>query len=114
MKKTIILLVAICNLKFVFLPLGQGLLLAQRVAINSTGVLPNPSALLDVDATPTNDKGLLIPRVSLTNVTVYAPITGAAVTSLLVYNTNAAMTGGGLGYWYWDGAKWAQLGGAVS
>lgn len=89
---------------------GSETLFAQRVAINSTGALPNASALLDVDASPSNDKGLLIPRVSLTDVAVYAPITGTPVTSLLVYNTNAAMTGGGLGYWYWDGTNWVGMG----
>src|SRR5690606_10151437 len=29
-------------------------------------------------------------------------------TSLLVYNTNAAMTGGAVGYWYYDGTQWVQ------
>ena len=81
---------------------------AQNIGINPTGALPNPSALLDIDASPANNKGLLIPRVSLTDVSVYAPIVGAPVTSLLVYNTNPAMIGGGLGFWYWDGVKWAQ------
>jgi len=81
---------------------------AQNIGINPTGALPNPSALLDIDASPANNKGLLIPRVSLTDVSVYAPIVGAPVTSLLVYNTNPAMIGGGLGFWYWDGTKWAQ------
>ena len=84
------------------------IVLAQNIGINSTGALPNPSALLDVDASPGNNKGLLIPRVSLTDISVYAPIVGAPVTSLLVYNTNPAMIGGGLGFWYWDGTKWAQ------
>jgi len=26
-----------------------------------------------------------------------------------VYNTNFSMTGGGVGYWYWDGAQWVQI-----
>lgn len=81
---------------------------AQNIGINPTGALPNPSALLDIDAAPLNNKGLLIPRVSLTDVSVYAPIVGTPVTSLLVYNTNPAMIGGGLGFFYWDGTKWAQ------
>jgi hypothetical protein len=81
---------------------------AQNIGINPTGALPNPSALLDIDAAPLNNKGLLIPRVSLTDVSVYAPIVGTPVTSLLVYNTNPAMIGGGLGFFYWDGTKWVQ------
>ncbi len=76
----------------------------QNVGINTTGAVPNASAALDIDYP---DKGLLVPRVALTStadvVTIPAP-----ATSLLVYNTNAAMIGGALGYWYWDGAAWVQ------
>ncbi|MBI4931180.1 MAG: collagen-like protein [Bacteroidetes bacterium] len=77
---------------------------SQNVGINLTGATPNSSAGLDVDFT---NKGLLIPRVSLTSTTDVITIPSPA-TSLLVYNTNAAMTGGGVGYWYWDGTKWVQ------
>lgn len=79
---------------------------AQNVGINGTGAAPDASALLDVVAA---DKGLLIPRVSITDALTAAPVTGPA-TSLLVYNTNAAITNGdGLGYYFWDGAKWVKL-----
>jgi len=77
---------------------------AQNVGINTTGATPNPSAALDIDYT---NKGLLIPRVSLTSNTDIITIPAPA-TSLLVYNTNAAMTSGAIGYWYWDGAAWVQ------
>jgi len=77
---------------------------AQNVGINTTGATPDASAALDIDYP---DKGLLIPRVALTSTTDVATIPAPA-TSLLVYNTNAAMTGGALGYWYWDGAAWVQ------
>lgn len=49
------------------------------------------------------DKGVLIPRVSLTDITVFAPIAGNPVESLLVYNigtttgTNAVTPG----FYYW-------------
>lgn len=76
---------------------------AQNVAINSTGALPDPSAGLDVSYT---NKGVLIPRVSLTAVNNPAPITSPA-NALLVYNTNASVTGGcGAGYYYWNGTQW--------
>jgi uncharacterized protein (TIGR02145 family) len=55
---------------------------AQNVGINSTGNVPNSSAMLDVSAT---NKGLLIPNVELTGTTNAGPITSPAV-SLLVYN----------------------------
>ncbi|MCY7293548.1 MAG: hypothetical protein LH615_15330 [Ferruginibacter sp.] len=63
---------------------------AQNVGINATGAAPNSSAILDVSAT---NKGLLLPRVSLTNATDATTIASPA-TALIVYNTNAANTGG--------------------
>ena len=78
--------------------------IAQNVGINTTGATPDASAALDIDYT---DKGLLIPRVALTSTTDVVTIPAPA-TSLLVYNTNAAMTGGAIGFWYWDGTVWVQ------
>ena len=76
---------------------------SQNVAINATGALPHASAGLDVSYP---NKGVLIPRVNLTSINDVATIPGAA-NSLLVYNTNAAITGGcGQGYYYWDGTQW--------
>lgn len=72
------------------LTLRTELVFGQNVGINTTGAAPHASAMLDVDA---NNRGLLIPRVSLTDVTVAAPVTSPA-TGLLVYNTNASVTGG--------------------
>ncbi len=75
---------------------------AQNVGINSTGALPDASAILDVSA---SDKGLLIPRVNIAVLSTAAPVT-APVTSLLVYNTNITT---GVGYYYWDGSAWVAL-----
>lgn len=62
------------------------------------------SALLELRST---DQGVVIPKVALTATGTYAPITGAQVTSLMVYNTNTA---GDVtpGYYYWDGS-WKRL-----
>ena len=79
---------------------------SQNIGINTTGNAADPSAMLDVVAT---DKGILIPRVSLTSTTDVATITGTEAVSLLVYNTNAGMTGGSIGFWYWDGSKWVKI-----
>jgi hypothetical protein len=71
-------------------------------------VVPNPSALLDVFS---GDKGILIPRVSLSNINV-TQLDGVnnAATGLLIYNTNAAVIGGnGVGYYYFNGATWERL-----
>lgn len=76
---------------------------AQNVAINSTGALPNASAGLDVSFP---NKGVLIPRVNLTSINDVATVPSPAI-SLLVYNTNASITGGcGTGYYYWNGTQW--------
>ena len=85
-------------------------LLSQNVGINTTGTPAHASAGLDVDFT---DKGVLIPRVALTSNVDVATIPAPA-TSLLVYNTNAAMVNGdGLGFYYWNGTEWYSLGGAT-
>jgi hypothetical protein len=79
---------------------------SQNVGINTTGVAGHASAMLDVEA---SDKGVLIPRVSIGNVSLPAPVASPA-TGLLVYNTNVATTGGlGVGYYYWTGTAWAKL-----
>jgi len=76
----------------------------SQVGIGTTA--PNSSAILDVTAV---DKGVLVPRVAITNLNTAAPVT-APVESLLVYNTTVAT---GTGFHYWDGAKWVPLAGAA-
>ncbi|MCX7729194.1 MAG: hypothetical protein N2203_06970, partial [Bacteroidia bacterium] len=84
---------------------------AQNVGISATGVAPAGDAGLDVNFT---DKGVLIPRVSLSNTTTYG-LTGGppgGTASMLVYNTNAGIAGTGamgVGYYYWNGTRWAKL-----
>ncbi|MBI4947766.1 MAG: tail fiber domain-containing protein [Bacteroidetes bacterium] len=88
--------------------LGLGSCLAQGVAINADGTNAADCSMLDVSG---STMGMLIPRVSLTDVTVYAPLTGTAVTSLLVYSNTAPTGGSGVGYYYWDASgKWVRLG----
>jgi hypothetical protein len=76
----------------------------QGVSINTAGTAADPSAMLDVSS---NSKGLLIPRVSLVSVNDVSTISNPAV-SLLVYNTNAGMSGGAVGFWYFNGSQWVQ------
>lgn len=89
--------------------LFQCSLLAQNVGISATGVAPSGDAGLDVNFT---DKGVLIPRVSLTNTGTYGLTGGGPTTSMLVYNTNAGIAGTGamgVGYYYWNGTRWVKL-----
>lgn len=78
---------------------------AQNVGIGTS--TPVASAKLQiVDA----NRGLLIPNVSLIAVTNGVAPVATPATGLLVWNTNAAVTGGsGTGYYYWDGAAWVRL-----
>jgi len=82
---------------------------SQNVAINITGAAANNSAMLDVNAT---DRGLLIPRVTLTATNSNAPIGAGVATSLMVYNTatnGAGATAVTPGYYWWDGGQWVRL-----
>ena len=74
---------------------------AQNVGINPTGAVPNASAGLDVDFP---DKGVLIPRVSLTGTTNATPLT-AHVAGMLIYNT-ATVSDVIPGFYYNNGTKW--------
>lgn len=79
---------------------------AQNVGVNTTGATPDVSAMLDV---ANANKGLLIPRVSLTSTIDNATIATPA-TSLLVFNTNTSMTNGqGIGYYYNSGTTASPL-----
>jgi hypothetical protein len=80
-----------------------------QVGINITD--PNGGALLDVSS---REKGVLIPRINITDLTTIAPISGLisfaeemAAESLLVYNINDTT---GRGFHYWDGTTWIPLG----
>jgi hypothetical protein len=83
--------------------LNSVVLSAQNIGINATGVSPNTTAMLDVDAT---NKGLLVPRVALT--AINSPI-NAPATSLLVYNTSTSGTYALPGYYYFNGTDWVRL-----
>jgi len=77
----------------------------SQVGIGTT--TPDSSSMLEVDAI---DKGVLVPRVAITDLNTAAPVT-APIESLLVYNTTVAT---GVGFHYWDGSKWTPLSGAAA
>jgi hypothetical protein len=77
--------------------------------IGTTNNNPSPTAALDL--TSTLNKGILIPRVSLSSTTDVTTV-AAPTTSMLVYNTQAGITGTGalgVGYYYYDGTIWKKL-----
>ena len=81
---------------------------AQNVGINATASLPAASAMLDVAAA---NKGVLLPRVSLTGITDAVTITSPA-TSLLVYNTaTAGISPNNVtpGYYFFANSRWNRM-----
>ncbi|UTN03175.1 collagen-like protein [Flavobacterium bizetiae] len=86
----------ICSLSFTTVTYSQ-------VGIGTLN--PDQSSQLDISAT---NKGLLVPRVQLTQLSLQAPIIGTATTSLLVFNTrtiNDVIPG----FYFWNGIKWVKM-----
>lgn len=76
---------------------------AQTVGISGEeNFTPNPSAGLHIKF---EDKGLLIPRVKLDDVSTEAPV-NAPAEGLLIYNETGSEA---KGFYYWDGTRWVLL-----
>lgn len=91
-KITLIFLVFICNLEIT----------KAQIGIGTTS--PEPSSVLDISS---SDKGVLIPRVSLTSTNVALPITNP-VNGLMVYNANV-VNDVVVGFYYWENSEWVKL-----
>jgi hypothetical protein len=88
---------------FVF-ALTHGIYAQNNVGIGTN--TPDPSAKLDITST---NMGLLIPRVSLSNLATWGLAAGSGTAGMLVYNTNATMIGGsGIGFYVWNGS-WSKV-----
>ncbi|MEO9953445.1 hypothetical protein [Nonlabens sp.] len=74
----------------------------SQVGINIQ--VPAADAALDVSGT---NKGVLVPRVDIDDLSTIAPVTGGATESLLVYNTNVTT---GKGFYFWSGVEWVPVG----
>src|SRR2546421_5977325 len=67
-----------------------------QVAINSGGLSPHSSAMLDITST---NRGLLIPRMTTAQrIAIASPATG-----LMVYDSTSSSL------WYYDGSNWGEL-----
>ena len=71
-----------------------------QVAINDNGNAPNSNAMLDIDIS-SNDKGILIPRLTTTQRT--GMTLAASDEGLTVYDETTHR------YYYWDGSAWKEL-----
>ncbi len=80
-----------------------------QVGIGNTD--PHASSLLDV-RNGSNNKGILIPRVNIIDLSTAAPVT-SPLESLLVYNTNVTT---GKGFYYWDNttSSWVPFSGGIN
>ncbi len=78
-----------------------------KVGDNPTSI--NPSAVLEIEST---NKGLLLPRVTLSSTTNFVPL-ATHVEGMVVYNT---ATAGDVtpGYYYNDGTQWVRLANAAN
>ena len=70
---------------------------------------PAPGAVLDLQSG--GNKGLLMPQVTLTSASVWAPVSGSAVNGMTVFNLSDATTNGleGIGVYLWMNGSWRFL-----
>jgi len=78
-----------------------------QIGIGTT--TPASGSILDIQSA---DKGLMIPRIHLSNTNDAAAITPSPTTGLLIFNTNTAgvgITSVSQGFYYWNGSQWIRL-----
>ena len=71
----------------IFLMFSNSKVVAQNIAINSTGTAANASSMLDISSGASSNRGLLIPRVTSAQKTAMNPLPAAAQ-GLTVYQTD--------------------------
>ncbi len=78
-----------------------------QVKIGDNPDIINSASLLELQST---NKGLVLPRVSITDVSASSPLPSTLLEGTIVYNTNSTTIGGsGTGIYYWDGSNWNFL-----
>ena len=79
----------------------------SQVKIGDNATTINSASLLELETT---NKGFVLPRVSITDVSSSSPLNAGLLTGTVVYNTNSSTTGGsGTGIYYWNGSTWNFL-----
>lgn len=74
-------------------------------SVTGSSSLANFNALLELES---NNKGLLLPRVSLTSTTSASPLS-AHVAGMTVYNIATPINDVSQGYYFNDGTKWVRI-----
>jgi hypothetical protein len=72
------------------------------MSINTTGAAANSSAMLDVASTAAPYKGMLIPRVSTTNMNLIT--VSASTAGLMIYNSTVGA------FYFYNGTSWVPIG----
>jgi len=72
---------------------------AQNIGVNNP--TPHAKALLDLTS---NNKGLLVPRMTEAERTAIFPAADATAKGMIVYQTDNSS-----GFWYYDGSAWKQI-----
>ncbi len=85
-----------------------GTLLYCQVGINTAN--PDPNSLLELKS---DNKGLLIPRITLVSITDPAPLS-VHVKGMLIYNKSAFGSSVSEGFYYNDGTQWVRVNKASS
>jgi len=76
----------------------------MKIGDNPTTI--NAASLLELETT---NKGLVFPRVPLTNVSLPSPLPAGLLTGTVVYNTNpSTLNGNGIGLYIWNG-QWLSI-----
>lgn len=79
----------------------------SQVKIGDNPTTINGNSILELEST---NKGIVLPRVSLTDITSPAPLSATLLDGTLVFNTNASVTGGvGIGIYLWKNPQWRFL-----
>jgi len=95
--KLIIILITVIQINLIY---GQ----SEGVSINTTNNSPHASAILDVQH---DNKGILIPRVSLLSLTSQTTPVENPAEGLLIYNDDSSLVP--KGFYFWTGSMWNQF-----
>ena len=74
---------------------------SQNIGINATGATPNNNAILDIAS---DDKGILITRLTTVARTTLGTALGVADNGMLVYDKDLFV------FYFWDGTQWVLVG----
>lgn len=75
----------------------------SQIKIGDNPTLIDANSLLELEHT---NKGVLIPRVSIADLSTEAPLTAPVPTGMLVYNIDGITENG---FYYWDGTTWQLI-----